>query len=362
MPKKSSLYFLPTLIVGLAVLVGLYCELKPRVEIPAHLSNHAAFSETDLVPEALARDLQRVIVQMGEFPSNVHSSRGTGFSPTHAHIGEAVPLSAEGDCEHALLSPNPQRTACILPDRVDVGKHYVLTGGLDGKKESVPDSIARVSSFARYVFVDDDGSQLHSNPAVKTLFESEAFQSAARRVCPAHKQVVDAFQFNFIVQVPGQTVALHLDAPYFWGATRFEFPQWLLATMAYSGLFQDRFVDQVQAVAYLHDWHTHTHTDTDKDTHAHAEGEEGGEFVYFPNSTHVLSVPPLYRSGTFVDGSKVVHAAKIYRPRSKAPHMPLDEDCALRHVPAVPADTHTSSGIISLSLHSHTRTLAHART
>ena len=56
------------------------------------------------------------------------------------------------------------------------------------------------------------------------------------------------------MQVPGQTVATHIDAVYFDGASRFEYPQWLLAVMEFSGLFQDKFIDQVQVVGYLHDW------------------------------------------------------------------------------------------------------------
>lgn len=46
------------------------------------------------------------------------------------------------------------------------------------------------------------------------------------------------------MQVPGQTVATHVDGVYFWGATRREFPQWLLACMMFSGLFQDEFIHQ----------------------------------------------------------------------------------------------------------------------
>jgi hypothetical protein len=45
-------------------------------------------------------------------------------------------------------------------------------------------------------------------------------------------------------------VALHIDGAYFVGATRFEYPQWLLAAMVFSGLFADDFVDQVQVVGY----------------------------------------------------------------------------------------------------------------
>lgn len=50
------------------------------------------------------------------------------------------------------------------------------------------------------------------------------------------------------------TQATHLDGVYFKGATRFQFPQWLLAAMKFSQLWEDDFVDQVQVVAYYHEW------------------------------------------------------------------------------------------------------------
>lgn len=56
------------------------------------------------------------------------------------------------------------------------------------------------------------------NPREARLCTSQPWYSA---LCQ------DPFQFNFILSVPGQTVALHLDAPYFLGATRFQVPQWL---------------------------------------------------------------------------------------------------------------------------------------
>ena len=89
--------------------------------------------------------------------------------------------------------------------------------------------------------------------------------------------------------------------------------------MVFSGLFQDKFVDQVQVdlsshsfppffsinshpshppispqvVAYLHEW-------TD---------DRGGAFVYWKdNSGKMHSVPPSPLSGSSVDGSKTVHA------------------------------------------------------
>ncbi len=51
--------------------------------------------------------------------------------------------------------------------------------------------------------------------------------------------------------------------------------------MKFSGLFEDRFVDQVQVVAYLHQW-------TD---------ERGGKFVYWTENGEARSMDPKPLSG-----------------------------------------------------------------
>ena len=115
--------------------------------------------------------------------------------------------------------------------------------------------------------------------------------------------------------MPGQTVAAHLDGVYFWGATRYQYPQWLLAAMAGSGLFSDRFVDQVQVVAYFHDWEA-------------AATARGGEFIHYATGAP-RAIAPLSRAGTAVDGSKVVHAADVYEGDASAPPLPLlDKDAS----------------------------------
>jgi hypothetical protein len=148
---------------------------------------------------------------------------------------------------------------------------------------------------------------LKEYPSVERLFTSPDFQAAAKRVCPKDKQYLDPFQFNFIIQVPGQTVALHVDGVYFWGATRFQIPQWLLAVMKFSGLFEDRFVDQIQVVAYLHRWTS--------------EDPKDGAFVFWRKNDHEEYVPAAPLLGSIVDGSKIVHAALVYRPNVKAPKL-----------------------------------------
>mmetsp|Transcript_1129 Transcript_1129/g.699 ORF Transcript_1129/g.699 Transcript_1129/m.699 type:complete len:436 (+) Transcript_1129:43-1350(+) len=304
----------PVLIVVIALGVALYLNNFNRAVIPKHLTDYEAFAEDDLIPEEIARDL--VLMMKNDFKdffSNVDQAKAQGFTPTHEHIGEAQPILPDGTCAHPLLFPDMGKTSCILPQRIDIGKHYVLTGGLDGVKEKVSEGIDRLSSFARYTINDN----IDKYPPVKKLFYSDKFQSAAKRVCPKNDSYLDTFQFSYIIQVPGQTVAMHLDSPYFWGASRFNFPQWLLVSMVFSNLFKDLFVDQIQVVGYLHDW---------KETKS-----DGGEFVYYLNSGNIGVVPPKYRSGTFVDGSKVLHAAKIYRPHVKAPHLSKDEDCSLSY-------------------------------
>lgn len=243
-------------------------------------------------------------------------------------IGEAVPPIVTDDpdaplaCPHRFLVPNVNRTACVLPGRIDIGRsvawqgtitskhifslpcssprHYILTGGLHGHRETHDRLVSRVLSFGRYIFNPAD------YPVIRDLFSRDNFQAAARAVCPADQQTLDPFQFNLIVQVPGQTVPLHIDAPYFWGASRFEFPQWLLAAMVFSNLFKDRFINQVQVVAYFHEWN-------DVDVRS-------GNFAYFPegskNPKQLLARP---RAGSIIDGSKTVHAADVYLPESKPP-------------------------------------------
>ena len=43
-----------------------------------------------------------------------------------------VPLNKDGSCPHPYLTPSEQ--SCILPGRIDIFKHYALTGGKYGAK------------------------------------------------------------------------------------------------------------------------------------------------------------------------------------------------------------------------------------
>jgi hypothetical protein len=58
-----------------------------------------------------------------------------------------MPINKDGTCSHRYLFPNVAKTQCILPQRVDIGKHYITTGGLDGTKEFYEDLVLYITHF-----------------------------------------------------------------------------------------------------------------------------------------------------------------------------------------------------------------------
>jgi hypothetical protein len=308
-------------VIGFAVAViaitlgGLNYSISRR-EIPEHMLHHPAHAIPNLISESHFKELNQLMRQMKEFPSNVDDLTTTGFIPKHEHIGEAQPINPDGTCSHNLLVPSINKSSCILPQRIDIGKHFIMTGGPEAIREPFDKMVSRLNSFGRYMF-----NVIEQYPVVNDLFNQPIFQNTAKSVCPADQQVLDPFQFNFIMQVPGQTVAMHIDGAYFWGATRKQIPQWLLACMVFSGKFQNEFINQVQVVGYLHEWNPQDRSNV-----------SNGDFIYYDSNDLVNGekiIPPTPRAGTIVDGSKVVHAAKIYRAEVNAPKIGKDEKSKL---------------------------------
>ena len=199
-----------------ATAVGIGYHFTQRVNIPSHLLNNSIVFIPDLLTEKDAEKLLS-LSKNEEFPTNVGDLKF--YKTLNEHIGEAQPIRSDGTCSDPFLVPSINKTLCVFPGRVDVARHFLFTGGVQGLKENYNDAASRLQSFGRYMF------DLSNYPFMEELFQRENFQKAAKVVCPDDKQYLDPFQFNLIIQVPGQTVALHIDAPYFWGASRFDMPQ-----------------------------------------------------------------------------------------------------------------------------------------
>ena len=139
--------------LAVAIAAAVYYIDSNRANLPSHMLNHTAMWVEDLIPQEHATALNEIMREMAEFPSNVDADLKTGgFVARHEHIGEAEPIGEDGTCSHPFLVPDISRTKCILPQRIDIGRHFILTGGPDAIREPYEKMISRVSSFGRYMF------------------------------------------------------------------------------------------------------------------------------------------------------------------------------------------------------------------
>jgi hypothetical protein len=313
MGSASYWYLAPVLFAVVARLLLLNNAVVPRNALPKHLLGHPIYVKKDLITPTVGEELVELVDAIGLNKGYPTNTADVNFYHTeHEHVGEATAAKVMPDgrvlCDNPFLIPSMDRKQCVLAGRMDIGRHLILTGGARGLREKYEKIISRVQSFGAYHF------DLNAYPAISRLFADEKFLGTAKMVCPADKQHLDPFQFNFIIQIPGQTVATHIDGVYFKGASRFQFPQWLLAAMKFSGMWDEKFVDQVQVVGYLHRWEPTEAVDTSVDH------DNFGSFIYWnnndPKPNRVLPHP---LSGSVVDGSKVVHAASVYRMEDDIP-------------------------------------------
>lgn len=135
---------------------------------PSHLLNHPVILDENALSPREAADLMALMQRLGEF--RTHAADLTFYKTTHEHIGEAQPLSPQGTCTHPFLIPNTDRTACVLPGRLDVARAYALAGGYEGLKETLPLLLSRVQSFGRYHF------NISEHAEVEYLFNKPQFQ------------------------------------------------------------------------------------------------------------------------------------------------------------------------------------------
>ena len=122
---------------------------------PSHLRGGTAVFDTQLIEPAAAAELRALFRRVGlsddGIPSNV-SPKIDAVNTASEHIGEAQPIGADGMCSHPYLVPNAARTLCVLAGRIDLGRHYLLTGGVEGRRERYSQLVARLLSFGTYTF------------------------------------------------------------------------------------------------------------------------------------------------------------------------------------------------------------------
>ena len=105
---------------------------------PAHLSGHTLMFEPGLISPEAGASLRELIKELGSvarggYPVN---TKDTNFYTTkREHIGEARPMPPGGACNHPFLVPSRDGSLCVMAGRLDIGRHFIMTGGLDGLRE-----------------------------------------------------------------------------------------------------------------------------------------------------------------------------------------------------------------------------------
>ena len=217
------------------------------------------------------------------------------------NIGEAVEILEDGTCPHPYLVPDINGEKCALVQRIDVVSHHITTGGYQGHKDYMDTMAKRIAFFENYAYKNKITESILDEEFNKLIFKNKVFMDRAHDICGIDKPILDIDEMFFNVRVPGQVAPLHIDAPFFHGASRFLFPHWLLVAMQESKMYQDILIPQVQVIAYVHQWEWNKN--------------DGGEFLWFDkgNDYDPIVIPPTSRSAIFTDGSQTVHASQEWK-------------------------------------------------
>lgn len=263
--------------------------------------------------------------------------------------GEAVPIG-HLDCNHPYMTLNTNRTMCHFSNRLDVGLHFVKTGGFNGYIEYFERMVARIIPFRKRLVHTKSFHHYNSFLNLNQLkeFNTDEFINNVRSVCANEIQntnhnevkfdsiINEIFQLDIMLILPGQELPMHLNVPYFWGADRNRLPHWLLVLMKNSKLFDHLFIPQVQGMS----WFSTDELISDKldENTEHSDlGGDGADFYFYPYlpdenakkqdtyddenpyANKYVILKPTYNSAVFLDGAQVIHGLDRYKPEDVPP-------------------------------------------
>lgn len=242
-------------------------ELFKEVNVDSTDESHTWFIINDIFNEKFLKDLNELVKTSTLSTINGESTLLNGLMES---AGEAVPVG-HSDCDHPFMSVNHNRSLCHIAQRIDVGNHFISTGGFNSNMESYEKMIARMLVFHKKLI-----SILKQHNLDGYLNDHEKFLKYAKDVCKNQNPgknfdslVLDLFHIDLVVLIEGQEIPMHVDVPYFFGADRTTLPQWLLVMMKQSGLFDDLFVADLKGVSWLSD-------------HKNKPDADGGHFYMYP--------------------------------------------------------------------------------
>jgi hypothetical protein len=264
--------------------------------------------------------------------------------------GEAVPVG-HIHCNHPYMTLNTNRTMCHFSNRLDVGLHFVKTGGFNGYIEYFDRMVARIIPFRRRLIKPNKAANNKNYNSFFNLnqlpeFNTDQFMHNVRSVCESETKntnhndvkfdsiINEIFQLDIMLILPGQELPMHFNVPYFWGTDRNRLPHWLLVLMKNSKLFDHLFIPQVQGFSWFNiDYSSQAILDENTE-HLDLNGD-GADFYFFPyqsemlmkngeeaenpNANKYVILKPTYNSAVFLDGAQVIHGLDRYKPEDLPP-------------------------------------------
>ena len=132
---------------------------------------------------------------LGDFPAAKQDWTSTEW----ISIGEEYEPTKDGKCPKAYTMLNKQTQKCQFPNRIDIGMHFIKTGGYNGWKESYSKMMQRLHPFINYQF------DAYKRPEFVKLFEKNEFQQSVKHICGASNPYFKPFQLSMILNLPGQS-------------------------------------------------------------------------------------------------------------------------------------------------------------
>lgn len=185
-----------------------------------------------------------------------------------------------------------------LPQRFDVGQHYV-THGLDGcgNHDDEDTALSRTNYFREtYAY----GSEKRV-AGIEPFMEHPQMLSVARDISGCGEVEPAIVYANLLI--PGQELAIHTDVPEFRGANRMNAPQWLLVCMLHSGLFDRWRIPILTCVSWF-------------------GAAQGGAFTFYPAGAlgSREAIPAKHNTAILIDTDSVFHG--VERVRESLPDLP----------------------------------------
>lgn len=193
-----------------------------------------------------------------------------------------------GQYSHEGYAPN---YAPELAHRYDAAMNFIRTGGRFGRKDEGMELLLARTNYFRETYVY--GDEVSSEP-LAFLMHHESLLGAARRL--HGRPVIEPSILYANVMVPGQELAVHTDVPEFRGASRKEFPEWLLVVTRHSGLFEEWRMPIATGICYF-------------------GGGEGGELAYYPDGAagDAAVYGPRHNTAAMLDTDTVFHGVDRVR-------------------------------------------------